>query len=123
MNQTELTPKDRRDIRTLGSVALWATLIATGIVTGFSLMPSRDGVDPATTPKVLADIDACVAAKPEIVAAARGERIAVDWSNVLERRLEAVNAHDPSQCGAMLARIREHRERLQNIAIMAAAAS
>lgn len=123
MSETVFDAKDRRDLITLGRVALFSTLVGGILVIGIPMMPNRHVADPAMTPRVIEDVRACVAAKPEIEAAARGQRLAVDWTNVLEKRLEAVNAHDPSQCGAMLSEIRENRKRLENIAMMAAATS
>lgn len=85
--------------------------------------PPDTTIDPASTPEVRAQVADCVAAKPEIEAAARRHGVLNDWHGILEQRIEAVNAYDPRQCGEMLQEMRRSRKEIETIVLMAAAAS
>lgn len=85
--------------------------------------PPDMSIDPASTPQVRAEIAACVAAKPEIEAAARGLRGIYDPKGELEGRIEAVNAYDPRQCGQLLSEMRRARAKGEQMVTMGILAS
>lgn len=111
-----------RDIRTMKRVAAISLAGGAAIATLAWLNPPDTTADPASTPEVRAQVASCVAAKPEIEAAARG-RSGFDWNHVLEERIAAVNAHDPAQCGEMLKRMRDARKQAEDAVMMGILAS
>lgn len=122
MKNTHVSP-DERDIRTMKRIAAFSCATGAILTTMAWFNPPDTRIDPASTPEVRAEVAACVAAKPEIEAAARGHGGLGDWRGVLEQRIEAVNAYDPRQCGDLLERMRTSRKQAEMIVLMAAAAS
>jgi hypothetical protein len=119
---THVSP-DERDIRTMKRVAAFSCAAGAILAMMAWFNPPDTTIDPASTPEVRAQVAACVAAKPEIEAAARRHGVLNDWRGILEQRIEAVNAYDPRQCGELLEGMRRSRKEAQDLVIMVAGAA
>lgn len=123
MNDSTLSASDRRDLRTMVRIAIGSCIGGAVLATLAALNPPDMSIDPADTPEIRARVAACVAAKPEIETAARHNGAMFDWNSVLEQRIAAVNAYDPSQCGQMLRDMRKSRHDMEQIVMYGAAIS